>query len=331
MTEHLRTTPGSPAEESTDELVDRVLRSSTPLPRDPSWEDLRHHTDGILQPGTDRSADGIIWDDVVLAVTALKAAGEQAIPTDVAQRHLQAMHDALDAAAPASTRLAGRWSWRRRFASAAAAVTAFTTAGGGTAVAFAQDAAPGDTLYGVKRAAEQVQFALELDPQGDAELHVRFAERRLEEAQQAPGVADDLLEDALTHISQAGEHGDAATQQAAEAAGARAIEVLTELLGGKLPETASPRAREALRAALDRKQAHIDAREEGKTGEDQAPGQQTDDEEPGTNGRDRAPGQTGERGPSEAPGGTARPDQTGAPDEPGPPERAGGGSGTTGS
>lgn len=326
VNERTPSTPDRSPEERTDELLDRVLASS-PATGARSWEDLRQHADGILGHGAGEPTDGRVGGDIVLAAAALKAAGERPIPTAVVQRHLQAMHDELDATTPATTGLGGRWSWRRRLAGAAAAVTAFTTAGGGTAVAFAQEAAPGDALYGVKRASEQVRLALELDPQGDAALHLELAQRRLDEAEQAPGVADDLLDVALEHIAEAEDHGDAGTRAAAAAAGQRAVDVLTELLDGKLPETASDQARAALERARDRKQAHIDARADGQTGRGQAPGQQTD-REPGAGGRDRAPGQSDADGHPEPPAG---PGQTGAPDEPGPPEGVDGGPANDGS
>ncbi|MGH2706400.1 MAG: DUF5667 domain-containing protein [Actinomycetota bacterium] len=55
--------------------------------------------------------------------------------------------------------------------------------------AFASNAQPGDVLYGTKLAVEQVRLALERDPAGDVDLHLTFAENRLEEI--AAALAED--------------------------------------------------------------------------------------------------------------------------------------------
>lgn len=51
--------------------------------------------------------------------------------------------------------------------------------------AAAQGAEPGDTLYGTKLAVENVQLALERDPEDSTALHLRLAERRLGEIDSA--------------------------------------------------------------------------------------------------------------------------------------------------
>ena len=56
--------------------------------------------------------------------------------------------------------------------------------GGGVALA-AQNAQPGDPLYGVKTAVEQVQVAAALTESGKAEARLRIAERRLDEVSTA--------------------------------------------------------------------------------------------------------------------------------------------------
>jgi hypothetical protein len=92
----------------------------------------------------------------------------------------------------AAERRASRWSpsgvARRltarpglRLALSGAAVAAF--AFGGLTVA-AAGSLPGQPLYGYKTGLEEVQLALTLDPNANAQLRLSFAQRRLEEAKQ---------------------------------------------------------------------------------------------------------------------------------------------------
>lgn len=66
----------------------------------------------------------------------------------------------------------------------ALALTLALGTGGGVALA-AQNAQPGDALYGVKTAVEQVQVAAALSESGKAEARLRIAERRLDEVSKA--------------------------------------------------------------------------------------------------------------------------------------------------
>lgn len=69
-------------------------------------------------------------------------------------------------------------------------------------VALASDAQPGAPLYGTKLAIEKVQLALELDPEGDVELHQRFAERRLQElSNMGPAPSGEAATLALSNLS----------------------------------------------------------------------------------------------------------------------------------
>lgn len=79
--------------------------------------------------------------------------------------------------------------------------------GGGTVYA-AADALPGDALYPVKIAVETVQLAVSLNDARDAELHLSFAARRLEEAaaslaQDRPGSARQALTDYASQLESA--------------------------------------------------------------------------------------------------------------------------------
>jgi DNA-binding response OmpR family regulator len=67
-------------------------------------------------------------------------------------------------------------AWRRKLVLAALALAALAM------LSVSEDALPGDTLYPVKTGLEDVQLAMAVDDIGDAELHLRFAKARLDEA-----------------------------------------------------------------------------------------------------------------------------------------------------
>lgn len=72
------------------------------------------------------------------------------------------------------------WHWQRRWAVAAAVILALFLAGGGTVMA-SSDSLPGDVLYPVKRASEKVQAFFTFGDDAKANLHMKFAERRVKE------------------------------------------------------------------------------------------------------------------------------------------------------
>jgi hypothetical protein len=126
----------------------------------------------------------------------------------------------------------------RRLAPLTAAATALVLFGGGGTLVAAQEAAPDDALYGLKRASEQVWVALPRGSDRAAEIRLALADRRLGEAQRAPQHAQRL-------VSEGVEQAEAAAEERPE----EALESLGRLLGqgeGRLPDQASPRAREAL-------------------------------------------------------------------------------------
>lgn len=97
---------------------------------------------------------------------------------------------------------------RRRVAVAAVAAVLLLTLGSSSALAAAQGANPGDPLYGVKRASERIALALRRSPESKAALHLRFAERRLDEIDTlaAEGAdVDDLLKDFEAELAAAGD------------------------------------------------------------------------------------------------------------------------------
>ena len=92
----------------------------------------------------------------------------------------------------AAQRRAGRWSplgiARRLVTRPALRLALSSVAVAGLAIggltAAAAGSLPGQPLYGYKTGLEQVQLALTLDPNANAQLRLSFAERRLDEAKQ---------------------------------------------------------------------------------------------------------------------------------------------------
>jgi len=72
------------------------------------------------------------------------------------------------------------WGWQRRWAVALAAVLVLILVGVGTVSASASSL-PGDTLYPVKTATEKVQGFFTLGSEAKANLHMKLAQRRLNE------------------------------------------------------------------------------------------------------------------------------------------------------
>ena len=75
-------------------------------------------------------------------------------------------------------------------------------AGGGGIVYASTDSLPGSPLYGVKRATEQVQLFLAPMGTGRAELHISFAQRRLEEVQALAETKGKVDEETLAAIAE---------------------------------------------------------------------------------------------------------------------------------
>ncbi len=74
-----------------------------------------------------------------------------------------------------------RVGWIPRWVVAAACLALVLVFAGGGTVAASSDSVPGDTLYAVKTAAEQVRLRLTFSEAAKARLQARFAERRVQE------------------------------------------------------------------------------------------------------------------------------------------------------
>lgn len=146
-----------------------------------------------------------------------------------------------------------------RAAAAALAACAVLTVGAGSAVAASAPALPGEMLHPVKLTVEQVGVAVSWSDDAAVDAHLEVAAGRLEEAQRlvaGDGDFDELratLERHAAALAAARERagGDPALEAAVDDAAGVATARLSELLS-RLPETASPQAREALDRALER-------------------------------------------------------------------------------
>jgi len=123
---------------------------------------------------------------------AIRQALQREMPAQAARRHL----DAIRAFSPERYpdhgtrpgadivpigRARSRRTGARRAVVAAIAAAMLLTLGAGSAIAASTDAKPGDALYGVKRASERIAVAMRRSPESKAALHLKFAERRIDE------------------------------------------------------------------------------------------------------------------------------------------------------
>jgi len=228
----------------------------------------------------------------LLDVVAELRAMPYALPSVDFRLHLRAR---LMAQARSRTRPTGRPAASRRlggfarragsWASIAATVVAlFATAGAASASA---DALPGDFLYPAKLMVEAAQEILTLDPEAEAALHLRFADRRLAELEALveAGRLDDLDELILAfdfhwaeaQSGEAGFPGQGLGIGQAPPGFEYHLQVLAELLG-RVPEAARP----ALQHVLSQAEAALSS---GPGNSGQAPGQQD-----GTPGQGDQPG-----------------------------------------
>lgn len=81
-------------------------------------------------------------------------------------------------------------------------VLALVLIGGGGIVYASTDSLPGSPLYGVKRTTEQVQLFLAPAGAKRTELHIKFAQRRLEEVQALVEIKGQVDEEALAAIAE---------------------------------------------------------------------------------------------------------------------------------
>jgi hypothetical protein len=175
---------------------------------------------------------------VAAALHELDAQGARPLDPEVRTRHLARLRTADTGRPTARRRRALASGRRRRVAVVLVGVLSLSLIAAGGAVAAAQDAAPDDGLYTVKRSSERLWLAVPRSADGAARAELALAERRLDEARRAPAHAEALTAEGIQHAA-------AAEEERPE----DALRAFERLLGdgeGRLPEQASPRARQAL-------------------------------------------------------------------------------------
>jgi hypothetical protein len=138
-------------------------------------------------------------------------------------------------------------------------VLALVLAGGGGIVYASTDSLPGSPLYGLKRATEQVQLFLAPMGTGRAELHIRFAQRRLEEVQALAETKGKVDEETLAAIAEETELALKEVEEAHPAEKSNLLEKLASLterqqvvlegVQAKAPEAAQKGLNRALEAS----------------------------------------------------------------------------------
>lgn len=293
-------------------------------------DELDRLIDGLLD-GADDPRDGATTRHAYALLNAardVRSLADEPVPTAARDRHLAAIRAAAAGSAPVAS--TGGWlsTLRRRAAAVAAATTLAFSATGGGAVALAQDANPGDPLYGVKRASENVALAVTND---DARLHLSFAERRLDELEAVPDHAPQLADEAALQLEFAQQRGADLSEAGVEAV-ARLSQVVGQLGEFGASENAVIAVQRACARIADRNTnvtddcGYDEERLPGRSGD--APGRSDDDPDrsndvPGRShdapdGRDdHAPDGRDDADTSRDDG--ARPDGAGPPDDaPGP-------------
>ncbi|HUH06571.1 MAG TPA: DUF5667 domain-containing protein [Egibacteraceae bacterium] len=134
---------------------------------------------------------------------AIHRAYALSVPSETARQHLATLRAA--AAPTAARRTQAAIAPMRRVAMVCAVWGGVLAAMAGGAVAASQQAAPGQRLYGVKLGAEHAQLLIQTDPDAEAALLLRFAQRRLAEARQTgdPQIVSDLLRRAGAAVDEA--------------------------------------------------------------------------------------------------------------------------------
>jgi hypothetical protein len=249
---------------------------------------------------------------------ALKAALSVSVAPQVKATHVQMIMDrARELAGPqiVATPAHPQKSRLRRFALRTGIALGLVGALVAPAAAFASSAQPGDTLYGTKLAIEKVQLAMASGPVADAQLHIRFAAKRLSEIDNAGSHGRKKgLETALANLNEhlAGAEADLAEAKAegkdtsaadhefstvrmhhvlvlsgvAARAGCGTLDSEGKLTGGD--PSAAPQCKGLLNA-ITNSSKHLDFVPPGQGGENPGKGTQTSEERRNSNGTNHTP------------------------------------------
>ncbi len=180
--------------------------------------------------------------------------------------------------ATAARRPAGSATWRPAPSLASALIALGLLVVSFGAAYAAGDSLPGDPLYGVKRGLERAALAINPTARGDTGLLLRFAQRRLDEAERLAALGrEDDLETALEAYEATVDEALAAAGVDSDSLGNLGIamdaheEALLRVLA-KAPEAARP----AISGALDKSRqtkTKIDHTEPGRDPDKNSPGQ----------------------------------------------------------
>jgi len=250
---------------------------------------------------------------------------------DVPERGLQASHAGREAyLAQARTlkprrtgesnarraRTASRRSWATRFAAIGAVILIALSSLGGTVYA-AQAAQPDDLLYGVKTLTEDIQVALENDPEDKLDLYMSFANRRLQEIQAQLAAGEEVSQKALDLLEK---HSEKMLEQAAKLDGQGMENALRRIetnlqqqnqmmaeLGKEHPQGNPPgllKAQEKIRERLElvenglkEPQGYKEEIRQQKENSGQGKGSDKENGSPDSNKPDSPPGQEGKDNP----------------------------------
>jgi len=202
-------------------------------------------------------------------------------------------------------------------------ILALVLAGGGGIVYASTDSLPGGPLYGIKRATEQVQLFLAPAGTKRSELHIRFAQKRMDEVQALAEIKGQIAEEALVAMA---EETELALGEAEKAPAQDKLALLDKLVNltqrqqavlgrvqTKAPEAAQKGLSRALEASQQGYEKVREALEKEKPGRDVKPTKSPKPIE--TPKPIHAPGEQGQgQGPPSKPPGQSR-------GEPGPPAK----------
>jgi len=184
---------------------------------------------------------------------------------------------------------------RRLAFGAASVLLAFSLGTAGVAYA-AQDALPGEMLYGVKRGIETARWSLTAEPEAQVELLSSFAAERVQEVEAlAEAGSDAFVEQTLEAYQQTLEQLQAVARNLPQGVHAGVLAQAEEQVHQharvleRVREQVPPQAQAAIERALERtshSQEVLEQLEQGESPSDLAPGQNKEKE----NGTKRTPG-----------------------------------------
>ena len=160
--------PSPSPEDALDQALDQALDEA---------RDLGAAGGRAADPGVSREVSlGVFVGGAVRAAVATTP-----LPETRARHQRLLMEEARRLAGPQMVARVPRRRWRRRLVAVAGVLAALIVVGAPATAALAAGAQPGQALYGIKLATEDVRLAVQRNPQKKVELRLGFAEERLTE------------------------------------------------------------------------------------------------------------------------------------------------------